>query len=142
MVRGEAGPVVLSLVERGWQAARECSLELQPQGMEFLHIIKGRLDRAVRSLIEPWPHIRIISLPRTLFWPVVSALVLGLWLTGKLRALLVDNPRSYRRLSRVSGLVRVPLTLVQWGDAGYELSVDSAPITRAAWWTQVQRRGQ
>lgn len=134
----DAGPVVLSLVERGWQAARECSLDRQREGITFLHVLKGRLDRAVRALIRPESHIRIVSFPRLLFWPAVGALVLGLWVTGRLRALLVDNRRSYRRLYRMSRLACVPLVIVQWGDAGYELSLDPAPIARTAWWAQVR----
>ena len=132
---------VLSLVEHGWHAARECSLDMQREGVGFIHIVKGRLNRTVRALIAPQPHIRIVSVPRLLFWPGVGALFFGSWVMGRLCALLVDNPRSYRRLYRMSRLARVPLTIVQWGDAGYELFFDSAPITRATWWTQVRMSG-
>ena len=125
--------IVLSLVERGWQAARECSLDLGPQGVCVIHLIKGHVDRSVRALITPKPHVRTLSVPRRLFWPVLWLVCLGLTLTGRLRALLVDHERSYRRLSWWARMAHVNLTMVQQGTAGYELWIGSKPVSRAVW---------
>ena len=125
--------VVLSLVERGWQAARECSLDLQPRGICVVHLLKGRLSRSVRALIEPKPHVRIISMPRKLFWPVMWLVCCGLILTGRLRSFLVDNERSYRRLSWWARVARLNLTMVQQGVEGYELRVGSQHLSRSTW---------
>ena len=98
-MREERPGRVLSLVERGWQAARERSLDLSREGIGCVHIVKGRLSRAVHELIAPVPHVRIISLPRRLFWHGVWLLLIGAALTGRARSVLVDNERSYRRLA-------------------------------------------
>jgi len=106
-------PLVCSLVERGWQAAREYSLDAQRSEVAFLHLVKGRLDRSVRVLIAPRPNIRLLSIGKQWFWP--SAWVILAWgaLTGRLHAVLVDNDRSYRRLQaamRVAGVSLLNVT--------------------------------
>ena len=90
--------LVCSLVERGWQAAREYSLDAQRGEFEFLHIVKGRLDRLVRALIAPRPNIRLLSISRRWFWPAAWSILAWGVLTGRLRAVLVDNERSFQRL--------------------------------------------
>ena len=117
-------PLVLSLVERGWQAARDYSLQMQPQA-DVVHVVKGRLSRNVRRMIAPSAHIRVLSMPRALFWPGIGLLLLGYRLSGRLRTLLVDNRRSYRRLARVSRAARLGLALIQQGASGYELSAEA-----------------
>ena len=129
--------IVLSLVERGWQAARECSLDLQRQGICVTHLLKGHLSQSVRSLIEPKPHVRIISVHRAFFWPTAWLICLGLTLTGKLKSLLVDNERSYHRFSWWAQGARLNLTMVRQGTEGYEFWVGPRRISRAAWWTEV-----
>lgn len=118
---GASPPVVLSLVERGWQAARECSLELQQQGMCVIHLVKGRLSGAVHAMIAPKPHIHVVSMSRNLFWPAAWALCGWLSLTGRLRSVMVDNERSMRRVRRWVRRPRVNPVLVREGRDGYEL---------------------
>ena len=102
-------PVVLSLVERGWQAAREYSLEVQRQGGCCVHLVKGSLSPAVHAMISPQPRIRVVSVRRTLFWPVALAWCVGLLAAARLQAVLVDNERSLRRVRRWVGGSRVSL---------------------------------
>ncbi len=92
--------IILSLVERSWQAAREYSLDAQRQGFSTIHLVKGCLSPDVRALIQPHDRIRIISVARYLFRPAVGLSVLGFLFTGRLCRLLVDNERSFQRLSR------------------------------------------
>ena len=99
--------LVCSLVERGWQAAREYSLDARYGELEFLHVVKGRLDRSVRTLIAPRPNIRLLSISRRWFWPAAWSILAWSVLTGRLRTVLVDNDRSFRRLEagmRVAGI--------------------------------------
>ena len=133
MAATEHGPLVLSLVERGWQAARECSLDLQEANVEWLHVVKGRLSRAVQAMVAPQPRIRLMSVPKTLFWPMIGLLVGAGAVSGRLRAVLVDNPRSLRRLDRLGRMVRVPVAMVQEGAEGYEVWLGTARLSRAAW---------
>jgi len=125
--------VVLSLIERGWQAARELSLGLRQEGVCVVHVIKGRLDRSVKALITPVPNVRLISVHRQLFWPLIGLLAAGWWLRGTLRSLLVDNDRSYNRLRGWARLLRLDLTVVRAGTHGYELWVGSDRVAEAAW---------
>ena len=125
--------IVLSLVERGWQAARELSLDLLEQRIFFVHVLKGYLDRSLRASIAPRPNTRILSLPRTLFWPAMSLLALGLFLTGRLRSILVDNERSVRRLRGWARLVHLPVTMIRQGTDGYELWMETEQVSRSTW---------
>ena len=95
--------VVLSLVERGWCAARKRSFELQREGIGTLHLVKGRLSAEVRSMVEREPGIRLAGIPRQLFWPVAWALCVALAIQRRLRTVLVDNERSLRRVKRWPG---------------------------------------
>ena len=124
---------ILSLVERGWQAAREVSLELPADHVRTLHIVKGRLSRPVKSLIAPKPNVRVISLHPQLFWPAVVWLIAVRSLGGRPRALLVDNDRSYRRLHRWARLAHMQLTIVRQGSGGYELWVGSQRMSQTEW---------
>ena len=125
--------VVLSLVERGWQAARELSLDVQPHGVRVIHLIKGRLSHAVYQLITQKPHVRILSVPRPFFWPMLGLVTIGLLLIGRLRAVLVDNERSFRRLRGWTSWASLTVTMVQQGARGYELRCGPEPLSRAAW---------
>lgn len=128
----ERRPLVVSFVERGWQAARECSLDPQLQEVECLHIIKGWVPRAVREMIGPAPRVQLVCVPRRLFWCVVWSLLPGLWLLGRLRALLVDNDRSHNRL-RGWQWRGVHVAKVLPGSSGYELWDGCRAIPRPVW---------
>ena len=106
-------PVILSLVERGWRAARTASGQL-PAEITVVHVVKGRVPRSVRALIALTHPVCLVSSPRWLFWSVVWLAVLGWKATGRLRAVWVDNPRSYQRLIRFGCWLRVEVVLVQW----------------------------
>ena len=125
--------IVLSLVERGWQAARECSLDARQQGIDFVHLIKGRLTRAVRALISPRPNVQIVTIPRSLFWLWAWALLIGSSVSGRLRSVFVDNERSYRRLQGWTRVARVNLIIVRQGSGGYELWSGPQRLSPAAW---------
>lgn len=92
--------LIISLVERGWQMARERSLELREQGVDVRHLIKGRVPPEVLSLVTPHPTIRLMSVPRPWFWPWVFVQVM--WARGRrvLQEIWVDNDRTQQRLSR------------------------------------------
>lgn len=128
----EAGPVVLSLVERGWQAARECSLDVERRGITVIHLIKGSLSGAVRRLIAPRPNIRTLSVPRPLFWVGVGLGIVVCWATGRLRSVLVDNDRSAQRLHRWTRWTGAQVVKAQPGPDGYELWIGQQPVPRAA----------
>ena len=126
--------IMLSLVERGWQAARECSLDVQQQGISVVHLIKGYVAPEVRALITPYSHIQVVSVPRELFWPFAWLYCAGLMLTGRLRCILVDRERSLGRVRNWLWRSGVSLVMVQEGRHGYELCRDRQPLAQAAWY--------
>jgi len=125
--------LVLSLVERGWRSARECSLDLRAADLEYVHVVKGRLSRAVRAMVAPEPGTRLLGVPKALFWPMIALGVGAGALSGRLRAVLVDNLRSFRRLQGISRALGVPVAMIQESAAGYELWRGTERISRAAW---------
>ncbi len=100
--------VILSLVERGWQAAREWSLRERPPHTSVVHLIKGTLQAEVRSLIRPVPQVELVAVSRTLFWPMAVGLFLWHAYRGRLQAVLVDNQRSERRVRAWIQWIRRP----------------------------------
>ena len=130
-------PLVISLVERGWQAARECSLDTQDHGGETLHMIKGYLHRDVQAMIAPKSKIHLLSLPKKLFWLGVWPLLVGYALMGRVRSLLVDNEQAYRRVRPWTRANGVNLVRIQLGAQGYEFLVEGRPISRAQWYQGV-----
>ena len=128
-----AAPLLVSLVERGWQAVRDCSLDAQRDGVHVLHLVKGWLDPAVRAMSPPQPRIRLLSMPRDLFWPWAWMMATGCWASGRLRAILVDNERAQQRLRSWAHLARTPIWLVQPGPKGYELLAGADRLDRAPW---------
>ena len=104
--------VVLSFVERGWQAARERSLMLQQEGITVVHLIKGMVSSEVLALVTLSPMMRLVSVPRVWFWPRVLGWVMwGRW-RRSLRGVLVDNTRTERRMARWLRGTVIPVTRV------------------------------
>ena len=105
-------PVILSFVERGWQAAREWSLHQRPPQTTVIHLIKGSLDAEVRALIRPDHQVELIAIPRKVFWP--AAFLLFLWYAGagRLQAIMVDNDRSLKRCGLWATWAPIPVRLV------------------------------
>lgn len=125
-------PVVLSLVERGWQAARECALDIKHENVIVVHVIKGYFSGA-RALVIPTAGERIMSIPRVLFWPVVWVCIGVLACAGRLRSLLVDNDRSGRRLFAIARSLGIGLVLLRLGTQGYELWCGDRRMPEAEW---------
>lgn len=116
-------PGVLSLVERGWFGARTCSLSLNAMTIPVTHLIKGHLDAEVRAMIRPYPHIRIISVPRICFRVGVWGLICWQTLTGRLQWLLIDHERTLREVAWWCRLFRLTPLLIHETDEGYQLEI-------------------
>ena len=117
-------PEALSLVERGWRGARECSLMLRTHGITVTHLIKGSLPAEVLAMIQPYSFIRLIDVPRTAFYLRLWPLLVWGTLRGRLRWVLLDNERT---LQVVSGWCRwfgLSLVLIRETPDNYELLID------------------
>lgn len=128
----DRAPLVCSLIERGWQAARECSLDPTLSRARFLHLIKGRVSRSVLLLIAPRANVRVVALPKLCFWPAVWVVCLWGLATGGLRGLLVDNDRSVRRLLGWATLLRTRPLKVLPGPDGYEVWLNRQRVERGS----------
>ena len=122
---------VLSLVEDGWRGARECSLILSPHGIPVTHLIKGRLDPALRAAMRPAPHTVLLSVPRRWFPLWLWWLLIAQTLSGRLRWVLVDRARTARRLAWWCRMAGVMVVLVRETETGFELEIDQRPISLA-----------
>jgi hypothetical protein len=88
----------VSLVERGWQAARDCSLQLEGRDVTITHVMKGMVPRDVLALVEPRPWIRVAPVSRLAFRPLMWVIVLVGGITRQVRWVLCDNERTWREL--------------------------------------------
>ncbi len=117
----------LSLVERGWRGARQCSLALNDHRVAVTHLVKGRLSREVRQMIAPQPFIRVCAVPRWAFPACAYGMLIGNAMRGHLRWVLVDHPRTLARLERWCRQVGIVAVFINELDNGYELTVNGQP---------------
>ena len=120
---------VLSLVERGWQGARECSLVLSQRGIAVTHLIKGSLGRDLRAMIQPIPHVRIVDVPRygfrlAMWWHLLVGSV-----RGTTRWVLVDHERTLREVRWWCRFFRVTRILIQPDGHDYVLFVEGRAVS-------------
>ena len=135
---------VLSLVERGWQASRLCSLELAKHQITVTHLIKGSFPTNVYAIITPHQGISVRDYPKMLFWPVVWLISAAGLLHGNLRAVLVDNERSFKRMDlfirflfrlRPCRKRKAPIVVLAISEQdGYRLIRGGAPISQDSWY--------
>jgi hypothetical protein len=111
-------PLVVSCVERGWQAARTWSLEAAARGTRVVHLIKGRVPADVRALIAPAPRVHLVDVPRPLFWPAVALVTSAAWALRRLDRILVDHDKTARRLGAWVRRAGVPLCTARLGASG------------------------
>lgn len=122
----------LSIVERGWRGARECSLWLNERAIPVLHLIKGSLSAQVQAMIQPYPHIHLCSVPRLIFRVWMWGAICRETLAGRLRWVLIDHERTFRELAWWCRIFRVTLVLIRETDAGHRLEVAGTPREPAA----------
>jgi hypothetical protein len=115
------GAGVLSVVERGWFGARDCSLELSARGVPVLHAIKGRLTADELRLIEPRPLITIRAVPRPIFRAWLWLAIARLAARRRIRWCLVDHERTARELAPWLRLLGVRLIELRERADGYDL---------------------
>ena len=120
---------VLSLVERGWRGARECSLALGGNGVAVTHLIKGSLPPPVRAMIRPAARISIIDVPRRVFRVWLWAMVLRHTLTRGAHWVLLDNERTLREVGWWCRRFRLIPVFVRETAEGYTLEVSGRPAS-------------
>jgi len=112
---------VLSVVERGWRGARECSITLSARAVPVTHLIKGSLKADLRAMIRPYPGVQLVSVPRAAFRAWLWGLLVWGTVRGRLKWVLVDHERTLREVAwwcRVCGLTPV---FIQETGPGYDL---------------------
>ena len=115
---------VLSLVERGWRGARDCSLALSAMRIPVTHLIKGRLDADVQAMIRPFSSIAIMSVPRAWFPPTLWWVMIRGTLTGKLRWVLMDHERTWKFVAWWCRIFHLTPVMIQERGPTYELRVE------------------
>ena len=113
----------LFLVERGWHALRECSLDAGRRGIAVTYLIKGSLSPGVRAMIRLIPLMRAVDVPRSWFYVAVWWRLLAGALGGRVRWVVTDDERTPDRLAGWCRRFRVSLVRVEETSRGYTLSV-------------------
>lgn len=119
---------VLSLVERGWCAARDVSLRLAGRGIGVEHLIKGKVG-PVKTFIAPHSLIRLIDSPRQLFPWVMGCRLLWGRLTHRIGWVLCDNERTLARIEPWCRRLGVKVLWVREREAGYDIIADGKTST-------------
>ncbi len=112
---------VLSVVERGWRGARECSITLSARAVPVTHLIKGYLKADLRAMIRSYQGVQLVSVPRAAFRVWLWGLLVWGTMVGRLKWVLVDHERTLREVAwwcRVFGATPV---FIQETDQGYDL---------------------
>lgn len=118
--------LALSVVERGWQEAREWSLAAAAARWRVVHLNRGWLSADVRALIVPQSGVRLWGAPRRLFRPVLWILLAWWGLCGRLALVVVDNERTFQRLAPALAVLRVRLLRIGQSAASYQFWEDAA----------------
>lgn len=127
--------VVLSLIERGWQPARACSLDVPQQIADIVYFVKGKVGPDVHALVALKPNMRLRSVPKGCFWPFVWTLCAWMACLGKKRIIMVDNVRSLNRLLAPAMSWAAPVVLVRPSHSGYELWHEDRLLSPEDWTT-------
>ena len=115
---------VLSVVERGWRGARECSLTLNAWAIPVTHLIKGYLSPELRAMVQPHPYIRIVSAPRVAFRIWLWGMLLWCTARGRIQWLLVDHERTLREVTWWCRMCGVILVVIHETAQGFTLELD------------------
>ncbi len=84
----------LSLVEKGWAAARWLSLEMAGKGIPVCHLVKGAIPRPTREVLSPGAGVTLRGVPQRFFRGAAWA---QLWLgqtTGRIGMVITDNAKT------------------------------------------------
>ena len=130
---------VLSVVERGWRGARQCSIALAGQGVPVTHLIKGWVPKPVRAIIRPVPGVRLVIVPRLGFWPTLWSLVAGATLTRRLGWIIVDHERTLGVVSPWCRLFGIRPLLIRDTIESYDLWQGEARVPVQALLDRPQR---
>ena len=118
----------LFLVERGWRALRECSLDAGRRGITVTYLIKGSLSPEVRAMIGLTPLMRAVDVPRSWFYVVVWWCLIAGTLGGQLRWVVTDDERTLDVLAGWCERFRVSLLFVEATPGGYTLSMQHRTV--------------
>ena len=86
--------MALSLVEKGWAAARWLSLDLARKGTPVRHLVRGSIPRTMREVLAPSVGVTLQGVPLRLYRP---AAWMELWLgqlTGRIGMVITDNAKT------------------------------------------------
>lgn len=108
----------LSLVEKGWAAARALSLHLARKGIPVLHLVKGSIPRATREVLTPDRGVTLRDIPQRLYR---AAAWVHLWLgqlTGRTGIVITDNAKTAGWVKKCFPRLRERVLLVAETETG------------------------
>lgn len=84
----------LSLVEKGWAAARWLSLDLARKGIRVRHLVRGSIPRPTREVLTPAAGVTLEGVPLRIYRPVAWVELWAGQLTGTLGMVITDNAKT------------------------------------------------
>ena len=124
------GRLAISLVEKGWSAARRAGIAWVQRGGRIEHLVKGTLSRELLQQLTPYPATSITGVPRNWFRALAWLRLLTASVGPGTAMVIVDSERALawfeRRAPGLRG--RFVLALEQAGGEPTLLR-NGAPIT-------------
>ena len=118
----------LFLVERGWRALRECSLDAGRRGVAVTYLIKGSLSPEVRAMVGLTPLMRAVDVPRSWFYVTAWWCLIAGALSGRLRWVVCDHERTLAAIKPWAQRLGVTPVLIRELADGMELSVEGRVV--------------
>lgn len=109
---------VLSLVEKGWAGARRLSIDIVQRGGVVRHVVRGRLDADLRSVLTPYPRMTIRGVALRWYWPAAWLELAVALAGGGPRLILVDNEKAAAWVGGWFPMLRERIVVVQEGPDG------------------------
>lgn len=124
----EAAVKGVSLVEKGWAAARQASIALAKSGIPVRHWVKGKLSRNLLDVLTPYPGIKITGVAPWIYRVVTGMVLAASLCRGKRLKILVDNERTRQWVSRCFPALKDSVILVLENADGSPRLLDAAAV--------------
>ena len=131
--------VVIILVEHGWRAHRQCSIVLNERRIGSVSLIKGWLATDLLEEIAPYTHIRLLALSRKMYRVFACSIILLLAVSGRLRAVIVDNKKNAQLMQSITKFFRKKVFIIRETTYGFLILRGDAEISGETFFEELER---
>lgn len=91
---------VVSLVEKGWPAARRLSIRLVRSDVSVHHLVRGSVPQAVLAILTPYEGMTITGIAASWYRWAVWVTLMRAWVLRERLIILVDHERAAAWVAR------------------------------------------